>query len=112
MQLRSTLAGRTVRAGSRKTISLAALIAAEFLGTTLWFSASAVTPQIARTLDLPGHPPLDLSSPVQLGFVAGTLLLGFTGLGDGFRASRIFLFAALGGAAANALVCVTAGHYW
>jgi MFS family permease len=92
-------------------LALPAIVAAEFLGTTLWFSTNAVSPDISRALDRGGDL-LDLSSPVQIGFVAGTLLLAFTGLGDRVRASQIFLWSALLGAAANALVCLTPPILW
>jgi len=90
----------------RAAVSQAAVIVAEFFGTCLWFSATAVSPEIAASLGRPAGEPLDLSSAVQIGFVTGTLLLGLSGLADRFRASRIFALSALFGAAANAAIAM------
>lgn len=87
-------------------ISQAAVIVAEFLGTCLWFSATAVSADIAGSLGYPATLPLDLSSAVQIGFVTGTLLIGLTGFADRFRASRIFAASAVFGAAMNACIAV------
>jgi MFS family permease len=84
----------------------ATVVAAEFMGTTLWFSASVVSPEIATAAHVATGAPLDLASAVQIGFVVGTLALGLTGLGDRFRASRLFCFSALAGAAANSAIAV------
>jgi len=43
-----------------------------------------------------------LTGAVQAGFIAGTLMFSLTGLADHFRASRIFAWSAVFGAAANA----------
>src|SRR5688572_28047424 len=52
---------------------LAALAIAEFLGMTLWFSATAVTPVLADELGIsPAQVPW-LTMAVQAGFVVGTL---------------------------------------
>jgi hypothetical protein len=56
----------------RAAVSQAAVIVAEFFGTCLWFSATAVSPEIAASLGRPAGEPLDLSSAVQIGFVTGT----------------------------------------
>jgi MFS family permease len=93
-------------APNRARISQAAIILAEFFGTCLWFSATAVSSEITETLDRPAAAPLDLSSAVQIGFVAGTLLIGLSGLADRFRASRIFAAFAFIGAAANAIIAI------
>ncbi len=97
-------AGMGRNAVGRAGISQAAVIVAEFFGTCLWFSATAVSPEIAVALGREPTDPLDLSSAVQMGFVAGTLLIGLTGLADRFRASRIFAASAFLGAAANAAI--------
>ncbi|WP_201449711.1 MFS transporter [Bradyrhizobium sp. Ai1a-2] len=90
----------------RAAMSQAAIVIAEFFGTCLWFSATAVAPEIAESLGRGTAEPLDLSSAVQIGFVTGTLLIGLTGFGDRFRASRIFALSALFGAAANAAIAI------
>jgi len=88
----------------RSQVCQAAIVVAEFFGTSLWFSATAVSAEISEALGRHGGEPLDLSSAVQIGFVSGTLLIGLTGLADRFRASSIFAASAVFGAAANALI--------
>lgn len=77
------------------------IVLAQLFGTSLWFSANGVGAPLIQHWQLS---PLDigtLTSAVQIGFIAGTLLFAITGLADRFRASRIFLASALVGAAAN-----------
>lgn len=81
---------------------LTVIVLAEFLGTSLWFSANGVADHLARdwglsTLEL-GY----LTSAVQLGFIAGTLIFAVSGLADRFASSHIFLVAALAGGLCNA----------
>ena len=58
---------------SRRWRSLALLAAAELLGMSLWFSASAVVPALRREWQLQDSAAAWLTLAVQLGFVAGTL---------------------------------------
>jgi MFS family permease len=83
-------------------VALVVIVIAEFLGTSLWFSANGVADRLA--LDW-GLTPVELgylTSSVQLGFIAGTLVFAVSGLADRYPASRIFLISALIGAVANA----------
>lgn len=85
-----------------KRLSVPVIVLAQFLGTSLWFSANAVADGLARdwgatTVGL-GY----LTSAVQLGFSVGALGFALSGLADRFRASRIFFVACLVGALANA----------
>lgn len=82
--------------------AIAIIVLAEFLGTSLWFSANAAAGDLARAW---GLVPADLGWPtgaVQLGFISGTLAFAITGLADRYPASRIFAACAVAGAAANA----------
>ena len=54
-----------------RTVLLLAL--AELLAMGLWFSASAVVPQLAREWGLSGTQQAWMTMSVQLGFVAGAL---------------------------------------
>ena len=86
----------------RETLCLSVIVLAEFLGTSLWFSANAVTADLARdwgaTIVELGY----LTSAVQLGFIVGALGVALSGLADRFRASGIFFVSCLLGATANA----------
>ena len=82
--------------------AIAIIVVAEFLGTSLWFSANAAADDLLRAWGLLAADLGTLTSAVQLGFISGTLLFALSGLADRFPASRIFTACAAAGAAANA----------
>ena len=69
---------------------------------SLWFSASALTPQITEEWRLTEASAGWLTLSVQLGFVAGTLVSALLNLPDVLSARRLFAVSAFLGAAANA----------
>lgn len=88
---------------------LALLALAMVLSMTTWFSASAVLPALRALWQLsPGEGAL-LTIAVQLGFVSGALVSALTNVSDLMPARRVFFFASLGAAAANALVAASDG---
>lgn len=89
---------------------LALLALAELLGMSLWFSGTAVAPQLARAWSLDGSQVGWLTTMVQLGFVAGTALSALLNLADVVPARTLFTAAALAGAAANALLAWAATY--
>ena len=82
---------------------------AQFLGMTLWFSATAVTPLLVREFDIPAGQVARLTMAVQAGFVAGTLISALGNLADIFNARTLMFIGALTGAIANAAVIVAPG---
>jgi MFS family permease len=82
--------------------ALALLAAAELLGMSLWFAASAVAPQYRALWGLSASAAGWLTTAVQVGFVAGTALSALLNLADVVPARRLFAGAAVAGAAANA----------
>ncbi len=86
---------------------LALLAAAELLGMSLWFAASAVAPQLAQRWSLSPNESAWLTTIVQLGFVFGTATAALLNLADVLPSRRYFAVAALAGAAANAALTVT-----
>jgi MFS family permease len=76
------------------------------MAMALWFSASAVVPQLVAEYELSGFMQSALTSGVQLGFVAGCLVSAIFGLADRLELRRFFAGSALLGAAANALLLV------
>lgn len=78
------------------------IVAAQLLGTSLWFSPNSAAADLARAWSLSPAQLGQLTSAVQLGFIVGTLLFAATGLADRFAASRIFAVSALLGALFNA----------
>ena len=87
---------------------LAALAVAEFLGMTLWFSATAVTPALVAEFRMAPEHAAWLTIAVQAGFVVGTLASAVANLADVLNARVLFFLGALAGAAANAAVLVAA----
>jgi MFS family permease len=89
--------------------TLALLSAAELLGMSLWFSASAVVPALRIEWHLSEATSSWLTIAVQLGFVAGTLLSAFFNLPDIFSTRRLFALSAFAGALTNAIFGLS-GH--
>ena len=80
---------------------LAVIVAAQFLGTSLWFSVNGVGLSLGQELGLTETDLGRLTIATQAGFILGTLALAATGLADRFRASRVFAVAAVLGALIN-----------
>ena len=79
---------------------------AQFLGMTLWFSATAVTPLLIDHFHIaPGRAPW-LTMAVQGGFVIGTLLSALTNVADVLNARVLMFIGSLVGASANAALLI------
>ena len=63
-----------------KMLSVVSL--AQFLGMTLWFSATAVTPLLIEEFDIAPNRAAWLTMAVQAGFVAGTLVSALSNVAD------------------------------
>ena len=79
---------------------------AELLALSLWFSASAVLPALAREWSLGDAGRAWLTNAVQLGFIVGTLGSALGNLPDIWPARRLMMVSALAGALANAAVAL------
>jgi MFS family permease len=88
--------------GKWRNVSLLALAA--LLGMSVWFSASAVVPQLTVEWKLSGALQSWLTTSVQLGFVAGALLSSLLTLSDRLPAQRLLAVSALAAAAFNAAI--------
>src|SRR5207253_4688497 len=82
---------------------------AELLGMSLWFSASAVTPQLRSIWGLTTAEAGWLTTIVQLGFVCGTAVAAILNLADVIPAGRLFSVSALLGGLANATILAAPG---
>jgi MFS family permease len=80
---------------------LSLLAAAELLGMSPWFAASAAAPELMRLWHLSLSQSAWLTSAVQLGFVAGTLTAALFNVADLWPSRVYFAGAALAAAAAN-----------
>jgi MFS family permease len=87
-----------------KWTQVAFLAIAELLAMTVWFSASAVAPQLQAEWDLTPGQSSWLTMSVQLGFVLGALLSAVLNLADRVSAHRLVAASALLAAAANAAI--------
>ena len=94
---------------TRRWRILALLSLAELLGMSVWFSASALAPQLRELWSLSAAQAGWLTSAVQLGFVAGTAAAAVLNLADVVPARTYFALAALAAAACNAALLAAGG---
>jgi MFS family permease len=85
-----------------RNVSLLALAA--LLAMSVWFSASAVVPQLTAEWRLTGALQSWLTTSVQLGFVAGALVSALLTLSDRLPAQRLLAVSAVAAAAFNAAI--------
>ncbi len=83
------------------------LALAELLAMGLWFSASAVAPQLTAAWDLTSAQQSWLTMSVQIGFVVGALVSTLLNLADRIPAQRLFAWSALLGVIFNAIIALT-----
>jgi MFS family permease len=89
-------------AAERRAIYLLSL--SELLGMSVWFSASAVVPALAKEWSLTAAGQAWLTMAVQLGFVAGALGSAVLNLADRLPAPKLFVGSALAAAALTAVL--------
>ena len=84
--------------------ALALVGVAELFAMTLWFSGSAVAPELTAAWNLGPTETAWLTNAVQLGFVVGALGSAALTIADVFRPRDLFAASALVGAGATALI--------
>ncbi len=84
--------------------SLGFLSLAELLAMTLWFSASAVIPQLTAEWRLTSAQQSWMTMSVQIGFVVGALISALLNLADRIDNRRLFAASAAMGAVVNGAV--------
>jgi len=77
---------------------LPVLLLSQFCGTSLWFAANAVMPDLQATQGWPANTAATLTSLLQAGFIAGTLFFALLAIADRFPPRWVFLICSLGGA--------------
>lgn len=90
---------------------LPVIVLSQFAGTSLWFAVNAVLPDLQLQWGLPATAVATVTSAVQLGFVAGTLVFALLMLADRFAPTRVFLACSLLGAACNAAIAFLDGQF-
>lgn len=88
---------------------LPVIVVSQLAGTSLWFAGNAVLPDLQARLGLPDRAVGDMTSAVQLGFIAGTLIFALLAVSDRYSPRAIFLACALLGAGCNASAYVAGG---
>jgi MFS family permease len=88
---------------------LAIVSLAEVLGMSVWFSASAVSPELRELWNLDASQSGWLTTAVQIGFVAGTALVAFLNLADIVPARWLFAVTSVLAGLANAALVVSPG---
>ena len=88
---------------------LAILSLAEVLGMSVWFSASAVSPELRELWNLDASQSGWLTTAVQIGFVAGTALAALLNLADIVPARWYFAVTSILAGVANAALVLAPG---
>lgn len=81
---------------------LPVIVASQFAGTSLWFAGNAVLPDLQIAWNLAPEALGYVTSAVQFGFIAGTLVFAITALSDRFSPRYLFLLCTILAALANA----------
>tara|TARA_R110000868_G_scaffold335406_1_gene596251 strand:+ start:97723 stop:98949 length:1227 start_codon:yes stop_codon:yes gene_type:complete len=87
-----------------KSLAVGMMTVCQLMALALWFSATAVLPQLRAEFDLGAVQSSLFTSAVLLGFVLGTLVSAFFGLADRVEPRRFWAVSALVAATANLLI--------
>lgn len=90
---------------------LPVIVLSQFAGTSLWFAVNAVLPDLQARWNLPATALATVTSAVQLGFVAGTLVFSLLMLADRVAPTRVFLACSLLAALCNAAIALLDGQF-
>ena len=90
---------------------LPVLVLAQLAGTAPWFAVNAVMPELQQAFGWPAATVGTLTSAVQLGFIAGTLVFALLAVADRISARIVFLACTLGAAAATLAAAASAGSF-
>jgi MFS family permease len=97
-----------VETEKRPSWILPVIIISQFTGTSLWFASNAVMGDLQREWGLGISALGYMTSSVQLGFIAGTLLFAFLNISDRFSPRIIFFACSLSGALSNLCIYLVA----
>lgn len=81
--------------------ALTLIAVGQLFALSLWFSATAVAPQLESEWGLDAGQVAGLTLAVQIGFVVGALVSAVLNLADVIPSRRLFSLSAIGGAAVN-----------
>lgn len=95
---------------SRRNI-LPVLVLSVFGGASVWFAGNAVLADLAQDWQLPADALARVTSSVQLGFIAGTLLFAFFAIPDRFSPSRVYLICSIAAALSTLVIVLIPASY-
>lgn len=80
------------------------IVLSQFAGTSLWFVGNAILPDIQKSLGAQGNTPGNITSVVQFGFIAGTLIFAIFSIADRFASAKVFFVSSLIAALSNIFI--------
>ena len=92
---------KTSKLNKRPVHILPLIVLSQFAGTSLWFVGNAILPDIQRSLNIQTNAPSDITSVVQLGFIAGTLIFAIFSIADRVTSTKVFFVSSLIAALSN-----------
>jgi predicted MFS family arabinose efflux permease len=92
---------KTSKLNKRPVHILPLIVLSQFAGTSLWFVGNAILPDIQRSLNIQTNAPGDITSVVQLGFIAGTLIFAIFSIADRVTSTKVFFVSSLIAALSN-----------
>src|SRR6187551_1342329 len=91
---------------SPSKLLLPIVVFSQFAGTSLWFAGNAIITDIQASGNF-----ANITSVVQFGFIAGTLVFSLLTIADRFAAKNVFFISSIIAASANLLLLWTAGDF-
>ncbi len=82
------------------------IVFAQFCGTSVWFATNGIIHDLLNTYSLPASALGHLTSAIQLGFIAGTLVFAFFTIADRYSPIKVFFSCAVLAALLNAFVAL------
>jgi len=80
------------------------IVLSQFAGTSLWFAGNAILPDIQRELSIQTNALGNITTVVQFGFIAGTLIFAIFSVADRFVPSKVFFISSVIAALANVAI--------
>lgn len=80
------------------------IVLSQFAGTSLWFVGNAILPDIQKTVDIQTNSTGNITSVVQLGFIAGTLVFAIFSIADRFSSAKVFFVSSVVAGLSNVLI--------
>lgn len=95
------------KANTKKVLFI--IVLAQFCCTSVWFAGNAIIGDLQLVFDLDKNAIGYLTSAVQAGFIAGTLIFALLTLADRFSPSLVFCLSAISAAVLNAGILIASG---